>query len=382
MNILFISLLLTYILVHTARFYLGTRHYKEVLNNKKINIEKGEVTILQPILSGDKDLFYTLNENIKKIPYASFLWLVDKDDIEGIKVTDKLKTLWENDRDIEIMYIDKVPQGVNPKVYKMSFALDKLKEFVIVLDDDTIIKKDKLPLAIDILREKDMLITGLPCYESSKSILSNIVGGFINSNSLGTYMATAKVNCLYTINGMFYITRTSTLKRIDAFSNIMTKLCDDYEIAKVYTKNNIPLVQSNINCIVSTDVKDFIHYINLMKRWMVFANRYISKNLSINLFLLVILPSMLPPILLFLSIYNHRGFLLLFIVHLSKCIINLLIRRYLYKNREYLKNIIYEIISDYMQFFHYLHSIISPNRIKWRDKYIKLKKDSLAYGDF
>ena len=373
-------LLFSILFVLKALLVLIFWHGNQVKRLIPLDYEK-DFSIIQPILSGDISLEKNLTENLSNLQYAQFIWLIDKNDTEAHKITDNILTKnTENLERLKIIEIDTIPAGVNPKVYKMNYAVPFLKKYTIVLDDDTVIESRKLRQAYITLEEKECLITGIPFYQSAGGILSDLVSAFVNSNSLFTYLPMALLEKPKTINGMFYITQTAVLKRLDAFKNIENKLCDDYEIAKLYKANNIPLIQSTIPCRVTTEIKDFSHYQRLMKRWMVFTNKFIKQHLSFNTLFLLTFPSLLLIALLITAIFSGIKYvLLLLVLHFIKASIFRLIRKSLLRNREAFFAILYEIIADYLQIIHYFHALLSPNQIQWRNSTVIINEDKIRF---
>ncbi|VDZ73845.1 Uncharacterised protein [Atlantibacter hermannii] len=47
------------------------------------------VTVMQPILSGDPALETVLDATVQNLPEATFLWLIDVDDAEAARVTQR-----------------------------------------------------------------------------------------------------------------------------------------------------------------------------------------------------------------------------------------------------------------------------------------------------
>ncbi len=52
--------------------------------------KRDDVTLVQPVLSGDPRLEFTLRENVRALPGVRFLWLVDDDDPDGAAVCERL----------------------------------------------------------------------------------------------------------------------------------------------------------------------------------------------------------------------------------------------------------------------------------------------------
>ena len=155
-----IAALGTYLAILFIKFWLSCRHALRHPENETAN---GEVTILQPILSGDPWLADALRTNLEQLPATvSFVWLVDTDDFEAQRITTPLAVA-SNQR-VRVLSCPPVTGNCNPKTVKLEQGLAAVEtEYVAVLDDDTILGNDNLARALFQLRSCD-LYTGLPCY--------------------------------------------------------------------------------------------------------------------------------------------------------------------------------------------------------------------------
>ena len=158
--------------------------------------------------------------------------------------------------------------------------LENTNEYFIALDDDTTIDTKQIGKIKNLLENEKIIATGIPYYKTGKGFYSNLVATFVNSNSLYTYLGLSSISPLKTVNGMFYVTKTEYLRELDAFKNIEDKLCDELELALLFSKNGYKILQTTIPCEVTTTVKCFTDYINLMKRWLVFAMHYMKEDFS------------------------------------------------------------------------------------------------------
>lgn len=371
-----------FIVLYFVKITFTLRYWKKWHEDSIISAAVEEnISIIQPILSGDPSLEKNLNENLQNSTKVNFIWLIDKSDVDAQRITERI--LGSNSKDkgrIKVLQLDDVPQGLNPKIYKMQYATPFLKKYAVVLDDDTVIESKHLQQAVELLEQNNCLITGIPYYHSMGGLYSNLVTAFVNSNSLFSYLSMAFVAKPKTINGMFYITRSELLNELNAFKTIEDKLCDDYEIAKLFRQHHIPLIQSVIPCKVITSIKDFKHYIKLMKRWMVFANQFLKQNLSISTLLIIIIPSLLPGLMLASSLLLGGKFLLSFLcIHFIKAYAASQVRKKLLNNKETISTILFELIADYLQIIHYVHALVSPRTIQWRNTTIQINNDRLRY---
>lgn len=374
---LIIYVFLVFIKIISTIFYFRKAN---IVKSSELPVNyKNEFSIIQPILSGDVFLENNLAENLHNLNGANFIWVIDKNDLVAHKIIQKLfHDYAEYSRQVNIIEVENLSANVNPKVFKLNMALPYANKYTIVLDDDTVINTDSLAKGYTILQKQDCLITGIPYYRDANILFSDLVGAFVNANALFSYFPIALFKNPKTINGMFYIAKTETLKKLDAFNSIKFKLCDDYEIAKLYLRNNISLLQSTIPCKIVTEISNIKAYFRLMKRWMVFTNQFLKENISfLNIFILVI-PTFLPIILLIFSIALGIKFLIiLFLTELFKIIFSKKIRSRILQTNEGLKSIFFEFIIDYLILIHYIHSLLFFKQIYWRESNIKINKNTI-----
>ncbi|HCC07358.1 MAG TPA: hypothetical protein DEP72_04280 [Clostridiales bacterium] len=380
MSIIFIILLVIYISIYTIRIYLMMSYQSEMKNNlSSSDCSFSEFTVIQPIVSGDRNFKNDLNENIRKSKDINFVWIIDYNDNEAREIVNEIKSI--SMRDITIIVCDEIPKNLNAKVYKQKLGLKYCKKYMIALDDDSIIDFSTLPKIKELLDAENCIVTGTPYYSNYNGILSRLVTGFVNGNSLLTYLPMSKLGLNNTINGMCYFAKTELMKEYEVFSVIEDKLCDEYEIAKLMLKNKIKTIQHTVPCRVGTTISGIRHYCSLMKRWMIFANKYLKDNIHPLLIILVVFPSIMPLMLLTVAIGLGLKYIFIFVtIHYLKSIINLVTRKKYLNSRENIFAPLFEMISDYVQPIHYIHSLISPNKIQWRKNSITIQGEKLEYN--
>lgn len=334
-----------------------------------------DFTVIQPIVSGDSQLELCLKTNVLNGGKADFIWVIDRSDDEAAKITNKIiKEVPE--KEIRVIIADQISCFKNEKVCKQKLALPYARKYFIAADDDAILSFPALFAAKNTLEQGHSVITSLPYYRPGNRLLSNLVVGFVNGNTLLTYLVIAKLGMVSSLNGMCYAAKKSTFVDLNLYETVEEKLSDEYEIAKVLLKENINIVQSTIPCSVGTTIFNLSHYLNLMKRWMVFANIYMAEKIGLSTFVTIVMPTALPLIffIFILLTGNLNLFPLLISVQLIMALMNYLQRRQYFKNQESLTILLFEIISSYLQPIHYLHSLIRPNTVIWRKNKVTLTK--------
>ena len=370
-------------------------YFQKINKLEKTGINERSYTAVQPILSGDTRLEEDLTANLKNTENMKFIWLVDKSDSTAIKTVEKiLKKENYSDR-VEVYELDDVPQEVNPKIFKLAQIVDKIKtEYTVILDDDSVMDRKRLDeLSIYEKDKAEWIVTGIPYNYNIKGFYSKLISAFINSNSIFSYFSMSFLKENKTINGMFYILRTNILKKYSAFENIKYWLCDDLALATYLLSKDIKIIQSTIFCNVRNTVPSFKKYILLMKRWLLFSNVYMKNAFSIKFLFMILLPTILPTMLLFLSFCLGISYLLtVFYLFMSKVILFYVIRLSIYrvKREEKGKNfgmtlllqitqLLYELISEFMLPFMLLYTLLTPPVIIWRNKKIRVKDGKIHY---
>ena len=359
-------------------WYYAARH-------REVQTEDQPVTILQPILSGDPFLEEDLRHNINTVTgQVQFLWLVDEDDAEGRRITELLTN--ETHGKVTVLLCPPLSETVNPKTFKLQLGLQEVNtEYVAVLDDDTRLDVDNIGKAIYCLHSCD-LYTGLPIYSPGKGLWSALVAQFVNNNNIMTYLPLLPLTEPLSLNGMFYVIRTSGLRDLGGFSSIQTKLCDDYALAKLVTSSGGKIRQGITPQYLRTSVENGGQYFRLMHRWFVFAQVLVTDQSVFTQLLLFVLLG-LPPFLLWLSIISVLcgwwGVIALGSVLLIRhCIIRLLQRVVFAKLPGFSWWL--SILAELLQPIHLLHALIQKT-IRWRSRTIRVSGDGgfryLSRGD-
>ena len=374
-------------------------YFQKINNLEKTGINESNYTAVQPILSGDTRLEEDLTANLKNTEDMKFIWLLDKSDSTAIKTVEKiLKNENYSDR-VEVYELDDVPQEVNPKIFKLAQIVDKIKtEYTIIIDDDSVMDRKRLDeLSIYEKDKSEWIATGIPFNSNISGFYSKLISAFINSNSIFSYFSMSFLKENRTINGMFYILRTDILKRYNAFEEIKYWLCDDLALATYLLSKNVRIIQSTIFCNVRNTVPDLKKYILLMKRWLLFGNVYMKNAFSVNFLFMILLPTILPTMLLFLSFYLGINYLLtVFYLFISKVVLFYVIRLSIYRVKREEKEkksektvfmtllfqitqLLYELISEFMLPFMLMYTFLTPPVIIWRNKKIRVKDGKIHY---
>ena len=397
MTILFIILLVLTIILLILKLIFTFAYFYKINSLKKTEIDENKYTIVQPILSGDPRLEDDLIANLKNTTDIKFIWLVDKNDKIAIQTVEKILKNKNYSNRIEVYYLDDVPKGVNPKIFKLEQVVNKIKtEYTIILDDDSVIDRKRLDeLSIYEKDKTEWIATGIPFNYNIRGFYSKLISAFINSNSIFSYFSLSFLKENKTINGMFYILRTDILKKYSAFENIKYWLCDDLALATYLLSKDVKIIQSTIFCNVRNTVPSFKRYILLMKRWLLFSNVYMKNAFSIKFLFIILLPTLLPTVLLFLSFYLGINYLVIVLnLFIGKVALFHIIRLFIYqgvreekisKKSDFVvfspqtKELLYELLSEFLLPFMLIYTLLTPPVILWRNKKIRVKDGKIHY---
>ena len=390
MIVLFNFLLILAVILLILKLIFSFVYFKRINSLEKNKIDESKYTVVQPILSGDTRLEDDLSANLKNTDDMKFIWLVDKSDCLARQTVENILKNKNYSSRVEVYYLDDVPQEVNPKVFKLSQAVKKIKtEYTVILDDDAVIDRKKLDeLSIYEKDKAEWIVTGIPYNYNIKGFYSKLISAFINSNSIFSYFSMSFLKENKTINGMFYILRTDILKKYSAFEEIKYWLCDDLALATYLLSKNVKIIQSTIFCNVRNTVPNFRKYILLMKRWLLFSNVYMKNAFSIKFLFIILLPVFLPAILLFLSFYlGINYFIIVMGLFVGKVGLFHIVRLFIYQSEIQKKGnffhkadeLPYELASEFLLPFILVYTLLTPPVIIWRNKKIRVKDGKIHY---
>ena len=390
MIVLFNFLLILAVILLILKLIFSFVYFKRINSLEKNKIDESKYTVIQPILSGDTRLEDDLSANLKNTDDMKFIWLVDKSDSLARQTVENILKNKNYSSRVEVYYLDDVPQEVNPKVFKLSQAIKKIKtEYTVILDDDVVIDRKKLDeLSIYEKDKAEWIVTGIPYNYNIKGFYSKLISAFINSNSIFSYFSMSFLKENKTINGMFYILRTDILKKYSAFEEIKYWLCDDLALATYLLSKNVKIIQSTIFCNVRNTVPSFRKYILLMKRWLLFSNVYMKNSFSIKFLFIILLPVFLPAILLFLSFYlGINYFIMVMGLFVGKVGLFHIVRLFIYQSEIQKKGnffhkadeLPYELASEFLLPFILVYTLLTPPVIIWRNKKIRVKDGKIHY---
>jgi len=236
-----------------------------------------ELTVLQPVVSGDPELEQILRADRAEFPGATFLWAVDRTDPDAIVLCRRLAAQFPSDHS-QILETEEPPPACNPKMWKQHLALPLVRtRWLAVVDDDTRVTRRGMEQLIKSVDDGAMLATGLPCYVPARGFWSGLVTEFVNSAASLTYLPAAALAEPVSINGMCYLARTETVRRHGLFENLRV-ITDDLGVARAVRAAGGRIVQTTQPQFISTTVHSSRHFARLMHRWFVFIRVLLQRE--------------------------------------------------------------------------------------------------------
>ena len=379
MKLIFIIIAVAYLLLFLVRWLLSLIYYKKGKSDVT-DFPEELFTVVQPILSGDPRLESDLRANLQQTKTVEFYWLIDQSDTEAQRVANKICQDELFSQRIRIFLIEDVPQGINPKSYKIEQVVEDLtRPYLIVLDDDSVIDFSKMGELTAYLGQ-EVILTGIPYNQERSNFWSKLVAAFVNGNSLITYFTMAQVEANHSINGMFYILPVNLVKDQDLFTAIKDYLCDDLAVADFLSSKGVSIVQTRVTCNVRTTIKSATQYLLQMKRWLLFSSIYLKKHLDFKVFTLIGLTSFLPLPIILLTLFLGWPYLLVALVLiLIKAIWMLLYRQSILMNQLHLDEVLYEVLNDFLLPWLFLYVLLTPPVINWRGRKIRVTDGKIRY---
>lgn len=379
MKLIYIIIAVAYLLLFLVRWLLSLIYYKKGKSDVT-DFPEELFTVVQPILSGDPRLESDLRANLQQTKTVEFYWLIDQSDTEAQRVANKICQDELFSQRIRIFLIEDVPQGINPKSYKIEQVVEDLtRPYLIVLDDDSVIDFSKMGESTAYLGQ-EVILTGIPYNQERSNFWSKLVAAFVNGNSLITYFTMAQVEANHSINGMFYILPVYLVKDQDLFTAIKDFLCDDLAVADFLSSKGVSIVQTRVTCNVRTTIKSATQYLLQMKRWLLFSSIYLKKHLDFKVFTLIGLTSFLPLPIILLTLFLGWPYLLVALVLLLiKAIWMLLYRQSILMNQLHLDEVLYEVLNDFLLPWLFLYVLLTPPVINWRGRKIRVTDGKIRY---
>ena len=337
-------------------------------------IRLADITVLQPILSGDPALPAMLAENVERLPGVRFAWLIDEADHAAQVIAATLMAA-HADRDIVVLRFPEPPPATSPKTFKLHGALDAVTTTcALVLDDDATLSADAVAMLVRALDDAD-LATALPCYRDGDRGPGRLLAQFVNNNAALTYLPLLPFAEPLSINGMCYAFRTETFRRHDAYGPILGHLADDLALARRMRRLGLRIVQTTACVEIRTSVESWTRYRQQMHRWFLFAT-LLLRDQAVPVRAAIGVLHGVPPvalIVLFASVLvqpswpNGAGLVVVLAVRIA---VILWFQQRLTGAMRHLP--LLSIGSELLQPFHLLHAV-ADRTIRWRTRVYRVR---------
>lgn len=375
MNYLYFFITLYLVILFFKSLLTILKPQTETINSE--NIDFSQVTIVQPILSGDNTLKESLTYNLYKNPEVNYLWLIDNNDIYAHELTTMLKKDFAH-INIQVISYQNCPDKINPKVFKLNQGIKTVStNYIVVLDDDAMLLPETLKDLITNLKDND-LTTGLPTYKDNGMFWCKLMTQFVNNNSAMTYLPLLWFWKPISINGMCYAMKLNTIKQLKYFEKILPFLADDLSLALVMKEQGMSMYQSRKQVLLQTNIQDWKKYMSLMHRWFLFA-KLLLKNHSVKENIVITLLHGLPPlflwaIVLLCTIKLQLITLLLFLI--ARLLLIKMVQKIIFNNNLYLYG--FSILAELIQPYHLFRAFVK-NTIIWRTHTYKVESNERFY---
>ncbi|MEL6585999.1 MAG: glycosyltransferase, partial [Pseudomonadota bacterium] len=196
--------------------------------------------------------------------------------------------------------------GENPKTLKLIRGQDRgiTTDVVAVLDDDTTLPDGALGRLAAIAKIHGGLATALPSWgRAPMTAAEALVAGFVDGQGASAYLSMARLGRNRTINGMAYAVPLDELGRLGGFAAMGHGVTDDWAIARLFQSGGRPILQTTVPARVAVSVQGIAQATGLLRRWTIFAHRYIRANLDGAMVALVLVPGVLPLVGLVLATF-------------------------------------------------------------------------------
>lgn len=240
-----------------------------------------------------------------------------------------------------------------------------------LLDDDTVLPADALTRMIGALRHGD-LVTGVPAYREQGSVWSRLLAAFVNGGAVLTHPVLARVAPPVTVNGMALVCRAATLASLGGLASIAHEVCDDYALARLVRGAGGRVVQTTVAHPVATTVTSAREYARIQRRWLLFAQQVVRRDLSVPMVGLVLLPSVLPLASLVGALRTRSLPALAGVLGagLTKAVLTRELRRRVAPGPWSRRGVAFEVVADLLTPVHLAAAAVGTGEVPWRDRQV------------
>lgn len=321
-------------------------------------IDLSQITIVQPILSGNLNLEETLTYNLHSNSEVNYLWLIDNNDVNAQELTSNLKKDFEH-INIQILSYPNCPDQINPKVFKLNKGIKKvLTDYVIVLDANAMLNPETLKDLIINLKDND-LTTGLPIYKDNDNFWCKLMTQFVNNNSAMTYLPLLWLWKPISINGMCYAMKLQTIQQLGYFEKSLSDVAEDLSLALIMKEKGMKIFQSRKHILLQANIENRVRYMNLMQSCFLLTKLLIKNNSLKESFAIIIL-HVLPPLMLWMILlYSIRDvhYIILPLFLILRLLMIKIVQKIIFNNNN-LYQYGYSLLAELMQPYHLFQAFI------------------------
>lgn len=349
---------------------LGFKAFLTVLplKTKLLNVETidfSQITIVQPIQSGDPTLEETLTYNLHANSEVNYLWLIDDSDTNAHDLTTMLQKDFEH-INIKVVGYKDCPDRINPKVFKLNQGIKKvLTDYVIVLDDDAMLKSETLHDLIVNLKEND-ITTCLPVYKDNGNFWCKLTTQWVNNTSAMCHLPLLWFKKSSQVNGVCYAMKLVNIQKLSYFEKMLTSLADDVALSAMMKEKGMPVYQSREHVILQNNIADKFGYTTTMHRWFLF-NTLFFKNNTVKENIVNTILHILPPLFLWMIVlYGVRDlhFIVLPLILVARLGLIKLVQKEVFKDN-HLYQYGFSLLSELMEPYYWFQAFVRRT-IVWR----------------
>lgn len=250
-------------------------------------------------------------------------------------------------------------------------------EVLCFIDDDILLRNDTLQTLVYNLKPGIGSTFGLACYTNWKNFWSGLMSAFVNANALLNYIPLANLLDPYSITGHIYAIKRIDFEFVGGFKDMESRLDDDHELARRIMASGLKNKQTSALYDVDNYLPSMQWFFNQMKRWFIFPREMMLPEVSLVskiLTLITSLPSLLPGIIILLTLGNIQAWPYLVIVIIISYLIYFLGTRYYLHTTSPQWVVPLIIIVTFIIPFQILFFLFSDNSITWRGQKLRIQK--------
>lgn len=241
------------------------------------------VTLLEPITRGARNLSHNLRARARleyPIPMQRLL-LCDETDQESQAIC-RAVIAEAPAAEARIVPVTSAHMDVAPKLVKLRAGLPHAAGQVIVLmDDDVAPRPDAIAHLVRYLARPDReAVFALPCSADWSTVWSSLMGLFVNSYAILSYVSMITLSEPFRILGQTAAYWRRPLQQVGGFDGLEDYLDDDYVLAQRVRAAGMRAEQVPVVCDVYDGIPSLRRYAAQLKRWMMLPRQAMEPFLT------------------------------------------------------------------------------------------------------